>query len=109
MIEKINGCKNNPEIPSTTKLSEYIPSGFSMSTVLSFKDIENKHDVYRGKGCLKIFCEFLIEHTKKIIKFKKQKNEVINKQQESDEIQKYDIFAKKGLNLNMPEIKKHKR
>ena len=31
------------------KVSEYIPSGFSMSTISSFTSIENKHDVYRGK------------------------------------------------------------
>ena len=46
IIEKIDGCKNNPENSSTTKVSEHIPSDFSMSTILSFKSIENKHDVY---------------------------------------------------------------
>ena len=48
-IEKTDGCKNNPENSSTTKVSEHIPSGFSMSTISSLKSIENKHDVYRGK------------------------------------------------------------
>ena len=28
LIEKINGCKNNPENLSTTKVSEHIPPGF---------------------------------------------------------------------------------
>ena len=28
LIEKIDGCKNNPENSSTTKVSEHIPSGF---------------------------------------------------------------------------------
>ena len=78
-IEKINGCKNNPENSSTTKVSEHIPSGFSMSTISSFRSIENKHDVYRGKDCMKKFCEFLREHAIKIINFKKKKNEIINK------------------------------
>ena len=32
LIEKINGCKNNLEKSSTTKVSEFIPSGFQMST-----------------------------------------------------------------------------
>ena len=48
IIEKIDGWKNNPENLSTTKVSEHIPSGFSMSTISSFRSIENKHDVYRG-------------------------------------------------------------
>ena len=45
IIEKIDGCKDNPENSSTTKVSEHIPSGFSMSTIASFRSIENKHDV----------------------------------------------------------------
>ena len=57
--EKIDGCKNNSENSSATIVSEHIPSGFSMSTISSCKTIENKHDVYRGKDCMKKFCEFL--------------------------------------------------
>ena len=45
IIEKIDGCNNNPENVSTTKLSEYIPPGFSMSTKSLFRSIENNHDV----------------------------------------------------------------
>ena len=69
IVEKIDGCKNDPENSSTTKLSEYIPSGFSMFTISSFRRIENKHDVHRGKDCMKKFCEFLREHPMKIINF----------------------------------------
>ena len=46
IIKKIDGCKNNPEISSTTKVSKDIQSGFSIS---SFRSIENKHNVNRGK------------------------------------------------------------
>ena len=70
-MEKIDGCENNPENSSTTKVSKHIPSGFSMSTISLFRNIENKHDVNRGKYCLKKFCEFLRGHTMKIINFKK--------------------------------------
>ena len=44
IIEKIDWCKDNPENPAT-KVSENIPSGFSMSTISSFRSIENKLDV----------------------------------------------------------------
>ena len=57
IIEKIDGCKNNPENSSTTKVSEHIPSGFSMSTISLFRSIENKHDVYGGIDCMKKLCE----------------------------------------------------
>ena len=32
LIEKIDGCANNPEKPLTTKIGEHIPCGYSMST-----------------------------------------------------------------------------
>ena len=51
IIEKIDGCKNNRENSSTAKVSEHIPSGFSMSLI----SIINKHDAYRGKDCTKKF------------------------------------------------------
>ena len=74
IIEKIDGCKNS-ENSSTAKLSEHIPSGFSTSSISSFRSIENKLDVYRGNDCMKKFCEFLREHTMKIINLKKRKKE----------------------------------
>ena len=53
IIEKIDGYKNNPKNSSTTKVIEHIPSGLSMSTISLFGSIENKHDLYRGKDCIK--------------------------------------------------------
>ena len=60
-------------------MSEHIPSGFSISTISSFRSIGNKYDMYRGKGCMKKSNEFLRGHAMKIISFKKKKNEVNNK------------------------------
>ena len=46
IIEKTDGCKNNPENSSTIKvIDEPLPSSFSMSAISSFRSIENKHDV----------------------------------------------------------------
>ena len=73
IIENLDECRNNPENSSTTKVSKHIPSS-------SFRSIENKHHVYRGKYCLKKFCEYLREHAKKKLIFKKKrKNEILNK------------------------------
>ena len=71
ITEKIDVCKNNPENSFTTKVSKHIPSDFSMSTISSFRSIENKHDVFCCKDCMKKFCEFLREHA--MINFKKKK------------------------------------
>ena len=57
----------------------HIPSGFSMTTISSFKSIENKYAVNRGKDCMKKFCQSLRKHTVKIIIFTKKKNKIINK------------------------------
>ena len=59
IIEKLDWCKNNQKNWSTRKVSEHIPSGFSMSTISSFRSIENKYDTYRGKDYMEKFCESL--------------------------------------------------
>ena len=77
IIEKIDGCKNNSENSSTTKVSEHILSDFSLSIISSFRSIENqhnKHDVYTGKGYIKNVCEFLREHALKKNNFTTKKN-----------------------------------
>ena len=53
--EKINRSKNYLEHSSSTEVNKHIPSGLSVSTISSFKSIENKHHVYRGKYCMKSF------------------------------------------------------
>ena len=81
LIEKIDGCKNNPESSSTSKVGERIPADvrysrlyipYSISTISSFKSIEKKHDVFRGKDWIKKFCEYLREHSMEIINIKQK-------------------------------------
>ena len=81
MIEKIGGCKNNPENSSTTKVSKHIPSGFSISTISSFRSTENKHDVYKDKDCMKKFWESFREQAMKIINFKKRSMKLLANEQ----------------------------
>ena len=57
LFEKLNGCENNHENSSKTNFIGDTPSGFLMSEKQSFKGMQNKHDVYRGKGCTKKFIE----------------------------------------------------
>ena len=53
-----------------------------MSTVSSFRSIEDKNDVYRDKDCRKKFFEFLREHAVKIIYFAKKKLKLLAKEQQ---------------------------
>ena len=57
-----------------------------MSAISSFRRIENKHRVYRGKICMNEFCESLRDHAMKVINFKKEKVKLLaTEQQESYE------------------------
>ena len=67
-----------------------------MYTISSFKSIENKHDVYRGKDCMKNFCESLREHALKIINFKKMKL-LTKEQQESCENAKICYICRRNF------------
>ena len=69
----MGGCKSNPEKSSTTKVDEHIPSGLSVSTILLFKDIESKPDVWRGKDCMKNVYELLREHEMEINNLRRNK------------------------------------
>ena len=44
-----------------------------MSTISSFKSIENEHDIYIDIDCIKKFCKSLREHAMEIINFEKKK------------------------------------
>ena len=50
------GCVNNP-------------CWYSMSTILGFDDVENKHTLHCWKDCIKKFCDSLREHGKNIVYF----------------------------------------
>ena len=56
IIEKIDGYKKDPENSSTTNVNEHTPAGFSMYAISLLRSIEDKHDIYRGKDCMKTFC-----------------------------------------------------
>ena len=69
-----------------------------MPSLSSFRSIENRHDVYRGKDPMKKFCESLRERAMKIINFKKKKMTLITKeQQESYQNAKICYICKEKL------------
>ena len=81
------------------KVNDHIPSGFPMSTRSSFKGIENQHDVFRGKYCMKSFCEsnwFQI-------------NLSTNEQQESYENAKVCYIYKETFQDKYAKDKKHRK
>ena len=77
-----------------------------MSTISSFRSIEDEHDLYRGKDCMKKFCEYVREHAMKITNFKKKKIKLLKKEQRNHmKMHKSVIFVKKKLKINILKIK----
>ena len=50
---------------------DYSNSGYCVSTILAFDNIENKHSLYRGEDCMKNCCISLREHAINVINFEK--------------------------------------
>ena len=75
------GCANNPEISSTTKLGEHIPCRYSVSKIWWLDHIEDNHNLYHGKDCMKKFFAFLRGHTENIIDFKNKKMLALTKEE----------------------------
>ena len=83
-------------------MSEHTLSIFLISTILSFKNIENKHYVCRAKDCMKKFCQSLKENVIKTTNIKKTKNKVIKKKTKKKNPVK---FVKKNSKIDIWKIK----
>ena len=72
LLEKINTCYNNPNLSSTTKINQHVPSGYSIFTNCSFDQSYNHLSHYRGEDCMKRFCKDLKDHATRIVDFKRK-------------------------------------
>ena len=84
LLKKIYTCYNNPDLSSTTKINQHIPSGYSIYTNCSFDKANNKLSYYRGEDCMKRFCKDLKDHATKIINFKKKTMIPLTKEEDDD-------------------------
>ena len=80
LIKTLDGSPNKTDKFSTTKVDQHIPCRYSISTILAFDCIENKHTLHRGGDCMKKFCESLREDAKNMINFeRKEKTKFISR------------------------------
>ena len=84
LLKKTDTCQNNPDLSSTTKINQHIPSGYSIYTSCSFDNSNNKLRYYRGEDCMKRFCKDLKDHATKIIDFKKKTMIPLTKEEEDN-------------------------
>ena len=78
ILKKISTCYNYPDLSSTAKINQHIPSGYSIYTSCSFDKSNNKLIYYKGEDCMKRFCKDLKDHATKIIDFKKKNYDSFN-------------------------------
>ena len=96
LLQKINTCSNNPEKSYTEKKATHRPSGHSLVKYSSFHKSKNERKYYRGKDCMKIFCNDLKDQANKIINYeKKEMIPLTDKEKESYENQKICYICEK--------------
>ena len=91
ILKKIDTCQNNPDLSSTTKINQHIPSGYSIYTSCSFNKLlllnscsNNKLSYFRGEDCMRRFCKDLKDHAIKIIDCKKKDMIPLTKEEEDN-------------------------
>ena len=102
LLKKIDTCYNNPDLSSTTKINQHIPSEYSIYTNCSFDKSNNELSYYRGEDCMKRFCKDLKDHATKIIDFKKKTMIPLTKEEEDNYNKENTCYiCKKDFNNDM--------
>ena len=73
LLRKTDACTNDPDKSSTAQLNKHEMCRYSLFTDCSFDEKNNKLDYYRGKDCLKKFCQDFKKQTKSMVDFEKKK------------------------------------
>ena len=97
LFKKIDTCYNNPELSSTTKINQHVPSGYLIYTNCSFDKANNKLSYYRGEDCMKRFCKDLKDHATKIIDFKKKTMLPLTKEEKDNYNKKIHVIYVKMI------------
>ena len=106
LLEKIDTCYNNPELSSTTKINQHVPSGYSIYTNCSFDKANNKLSYYRGDDCMNKFCKDFKDHATKIIDFKKKTMIPLTKEEEDNYNKENTCYICKN-DFNNDKVKDH--
>ena len=58
--EPIQGAGNDSMISSTRGVNNHVPSGWCIRSEFAYRKVENPLKLYRGKDCVKKFCDHVI-------------------------------------------------
>ena len=82
LLLKMNTCNNNPNKSYATAKGLHKPSGNSLLTSCSFGKSENKQTYYRGKDCMKRFCDGLKEDVIRITNYEMKPMDPLTEEEE---------------------------
>ena len=91
ILEPHDSCENNPDKSYTRKINKHTPSGFCTYSKFAHGDISNPIKLYRGKDCAEVFCDHVIDETKRLHNMFPEKE---MKELTEDEKKCYDIAEK---------------
>ena len=95
----MNTCNNNNNNKSyTTAKALHKPSGYSLLTSCLFDKSENKQTYYRGRDCMKRFCDYLQEHVTRITNYEMKPMDLLTEMKKNHmKIKSYVIYAIKNF------------
>ena len=83
LLLKMNTRNNNPSKSYTIVKAIHKPSGYSLLICCSFDKLENKQTYYRGRDCMKRFCDDLKEHLTRITNYEMKPMDPLTAEEES--------------------------
>ena len=66
ILEPIQDPENDPSISSTRSINNHVPSGWCVRSEFAYGKVKNKLKLYRGKDCVKKFCDHVIGEAKRL-------------------------------------------
>ena len=98
LLLQMNTFNNNPNKSYTIAKELHKTSGYSLLKSCSFDKSENKQTYYKGRNCMKRFCDDLKEHVTRIVNYKMKPMDVLTEEEkESYKNQKLCHICEKEL------------
>ena len=95
LLQKTSTCSNNHEKSYTEKKAVHKASGCSLIICCRFDKSENEREYYRGRDCMKMFCNDLKEQAIRIINYEqKPMIPLTNIEKDRMRISKFVIYVK---------------
>ena len=66
ILEPIESPNPNPNRSYTNEVNQHTPSGWCVCSKFAYRDVVNPLRLYRGKGCIETFCNYIKGEVKRL-------------------------------------------